>query len=38
MWMADQIHDQTIADNVTAMQSRCTDLLEKLHQDIEKLR
>ena len=37
MWMADQIHDQAIADNVQNMQSRCQTLLAQLYEGIEEL-
>ena len=37
MWKADQIHDQTISDNVKRMQGRCSALLTDLHATIEKL-
>ena len=30
MWLADAIHDQTIADSVAAMQTRAAALLEEL--------
>jgi hypothetical protein len=37
MWKADQIHDQTISDNVAAMQTRCADMLSELRAGIERL-
>ena len=37
MWMADQIHDQTISDNVKGMQGRCQTLLGNLYDSIEQL-
>jgi hypothetical protein len=37
MWMADQVHDETIAENVQAMQDRCESLLNKLRYGIEQL-
>lgn len=37
MWMADFIHDQTIADNVRAMQSHSSALLKSLKEGIDQL-
>jgi hypothetical protein len=37
MWMADQEHDETVADNVRSMQDRCGSLLTKLYDGIEQL-
>ncbi len=37
MWLADQIHDETIAENVRSMQDRCESLLNKLRDGIEQL-
>ena len=37
MWMADQIHDQAIVDNVQNLQSRCQTLLTQLYDGIEQL-
>jgi hypothetical protein len=37
MWMADQEHDETVAENVRSMQNRCGSLLIKLRDGIEQL-
>jgi hypothetical protein len=37
MWMADFVHDQTIADNVKDMQTRSAAILGKLQDGIDQL-
>ena len=36
MWLADAIHDQTIADNVAAAQARCAPLLAELRDRLRR--